>query len=56
MNATNAIRLAGSRQALAELVGRSVSSVYRWETWGMPQAVADRLRTVRPQWFRGKPR
>ena len=55
MTTADAIRRAGSRQALAELVCRSVSSTYRWVP-DMPQAVADRLRTVRPQWFRGVPR
>lgn len=51
MNTDEAIRLAGGRKELAKLLGAAAITTYRW-TPDLPQARADRLRILKPSWFR----
>lgn len=50
MNTETAIKLAGGRKKLAELLGCASITTYRW-TPDLPQHRADRLRLLRPRWF-----
>lgn len=50
MNTNEAIRLAGGRAALAELLGISQQATYGWgET--LPDQRVWQLMTLRPEWF-----
>lgn len=50
MNTETAIKLAGGRKQLAELLGCALLTTYRW-TPDLPQHRSDRLRILRPKWF-----
>lgn len=50
METKNAIELAGSMTALAEILGISVSAVSQWGA-RIPQQREWQLRVVRPEWF-----
>ena len=50
MNTETAIKLAGSRRKLAEILGVAYISTYRWKP-DLPQHRADRLRILKPRWF-----
>ena len=50
MNTDTAIKLAGSREKLAELLGVASITTYRWKP-SLPQHRADRLRILKPRWF-----
>jgi len=49
MNLDEAIKLAGSKAALAKLLGISRSAVSQWK--GIPEARLWQLRVLRPEWF-----
>lgn len=51
MNTDRAIKLAGSREALAKLLGCAVMTTYRWKP-GLPRVRELQLRLAKPEWFR----
>lgn len=53
MNTKDAIALAGSREELAKVLGVAAITTYRWNP-DLPQHRADRLRILKPAWFRKK--
>ena len=53
MNLTDAINLAGSKSALARLLGVSHQAVCKWNKDGrMPPLQVYRLKDIKPRWFR----
>lgn len=53
MNTEDAIKLAGGRKELAKILGVASITTYRWNP-DLPQHRADRLRILKPTWFRKK--
>lgn len=53
MNTKDAIDLAGGRKKLAEMLGVASITTYRW-TGNLAQKHEDRLRILKPAWFRKK--
>jgi len=51
MNTDEAIKLAQGRDKLAAMLGVAPITTYRWKP-NLPQARADRLRILKPSWFR----
>lgn len=51
MKTETAIELAGGREQLAQLLGVASITTYRWKP-DLPQPREDRLRVLRPAWFR----
>ena len=52
MTKTELIKKAGSRPALAALLGVSLPAISQWET--VPEARLWQARALRPQWFEGE--
>jgi len=50
MEKSTAIRLAGSVQALADLLGVSRPAIYQWKL-DVPKMRVFQLKTLRPDWF-----
>jgi hypothetical protein len=50
MKTETAIKLAGSREALALILGCAPITTYRWKP-SLPQSREDRLRILKPRWF-----
>ena len=50
MEKLTAIRLAGSVQALADLLGVSRPAIYQWKL-EVPTMRVYQLKTLRPEWF-----
>jgi hypothetical protein len=53
MNTDKAIKLAGGRDKLAELLGVASISTYRWKP-RLPKMRAFQLRALKPEWFKAK--
>jgi hypothetical protein len=53
MKTKDAIKLAGSREALARLLGVAVITTYRWKP-SLPDARIWKLQVLRPEWFKEK--
>jgi hypothetical protein len=53
MDKTTAIRLAGSVQALADLLGVTRPAIYQWKL-EVPEMRVYQLKTLRPEWFTGE--
>jgi hypothetical protein len=51
MTTNDAIKLAGSRDALARLLGVATITTYRWKP-SPPRARMYQLEVLRPEWFR----
>jgi hypothetical protein len=51
MKVTEAIKLAGGRRELAELLGISLQAVCQWRD-ELPKARLWQLQILRPEWFR----
>lgn len=55
MNTDKAIKLAGGREELAQLLGCASITTYRWKP-NLPRARAWQLQILRPEWFVKKSR
>lgn len=53
MNTKEAMALAGGRKQLAEMLGVASITTYRWGA-NLTQKHEDRLRILKPAWFRKK--
>ncbi len=53
MNTKQAIRLAGSRDALARLLGVASITTYRWKP-NLPTGRAWQLQAIKPEWFKSR--
>lgn len=52
MTASQAIRHAGSMRALGRIVGVSHQAIAKWVWRGIPDRQLERLRELRPEWFK----
>jgi hypothetical protein len=53
MNTDKAIKLAGSREQLARLLGCAPITTYRWKP-NLPKSRMWQLEVLRPEWFKSK--
>jgi DNA-binding transcriptional regulator YdaS (Cro superfamily) len=50
MSVQEAVKLAGSIKALADLLGITRPAIYQWKT-GIPQMRMYQLKVLKPEWF-----